>query len=332
MAKEVVNTIQYLEDSAGSIMTTEYVVFKSYMTVADAFSYIQEIVKSTENIYTCYVVDDDQKLIGMVSTKDLLLADLKSIISDIMEPNVIFAHTNDDQEDLMNSLRRYGFLALPVVDDDGRLAGIFTFDDAFAVQEEETTEDFEKMAAVTPSEKSYLETGVFVLSFHRIPWLFILMCLTSLTGMLVELFEDSLAVLPALVAFVPMLMNTGGNAGTQSTTLIIRGMALDEIELRDVLRVLWKELLVSLACGAVLAVTTYLSVILFGEGMAMAFTVSLAMIATIVMSNLVGAFLTFLAKVFRVDPAIMAAPLLTNIIDAGSLVVYFILAKGIMRI
>ena len=332
MIEEEIRDREYLEDSAGSIMTTDYVSLKSDMTVSEAIDHIQEIANFIENIYTCYVVNDDGQLIGIVTAKDILLADPNSKISDIMESNVIYAHTGEDQESLMNNLMRYGFLAMPIVDDDNRLVGIFPFDDAFVVQEEETTEDFEKMAAVTPSEETYLQTSVFKLSMHRIPWLFILMCLASLTGILVESFESSLAVLPALVAFAPMLMNTGGNAGTQSSTLIIRGMALDEIELKDILKVLWKELLVSLSCGLVLMVTTFISVLIFGEGVAMAITVCIALLATIIMSNLVGAFLTFLAKIVKVDPAIMAAPLLTNIIDAGCLVVYFVLAKIILGI
>jgi len=332
MSEDRINRTEYFEDSAGSIMTTDYVVLKSDMTVLEAFSHLEEMVKSTENIYTSYVVNDEQVLIGLVSTKAILLADEGSIISDIMEDNVIFSHIDDDKEDLMNSLVKYGFIALPVVDDENRLVGIFTYDDAFIVQEEETTEDFEKMAAVTPSEKPYLKTSVFALAIHRIPWLFILTWLTILTEMLVKTFEDSLSILPVLVAFVPVLMNTGGNAGTQSSTLIIRGMALEEIVLKDVFRVLLKELLVSLACGALLSITTFLSVLLFNEGVMMGLTVCFAMMATIIMSNLIGSFLTFLAKIVKVDPAIMAAPLLTNIIDAGSLVVYFILAKAILHI
>ena len=332
MAKEIVDILQYPDDSAGSIMMTEYVELSGDMTVAEAFSYIQEVGSQKEDIYTCYVVDAERRLLGVVSAKTMLLADQEKLIEDIMEPNVVSAHIHDDQEALMNDVRKYGFMAIPILDDDERLVGVFTFDDAIAVQDEEATEDFEKMAAISHSEMPYLSSGVFALAKHRIPWLFLLMVFASFTGLLVELFESSLAVLPALVAFVPVLMNTGGNAGTQSSTLIIRGMALGEIELADAFRVLWKELVVSLMCGLVLFIATYISVLIFGEGNMMAITVCLAMVATIVMSNVIGGLLTFLAKAVKVDPAVMAAPLLTNIIDAVSILVYFSLAKLIMGI
>ena len=331
--RELINHfLQYPEDSAGSIMTIEYVDLKSGMTVEEAFAHIQDTGADKESIYTCYVIDKARKLIGMVTAKDLLLADPESTIGEIMEPNVIFARTHDDKEVLLNSFRKYGFMSLPVVDSEDRLVGFATFDDAFTVQEEEATEDFEKMAAILPSEEPYLKTGVFKLSKHRIPWLMLLMIFTAITGEIVERFESSLALMPALVAFVPMLMNTGGNAGTQSTTLIIRGMALDEIKLSDVLSILWKETLVSLLCGAALVAVTFVSVLIFGEGTVMAITVCLAMLATIILSNIIGCLLTFGAKAIRVDPAVMAAPLLTNIIDAAALIVYFNLAKVIMNI
>ena len=332
MSNEIINTTQYPEYSAGSIMTTEYVCLFSNMTVAEAFVRIQEVGRDKENIYTCYVTDNVGKLIGMVSARMLLLTDQESLVGDIMEPHVISAHILDDQETLMNNLRKYGFMALPVVDDDERLVGIFTFDDAFVIQEEEATEDFEKMAAISPSEEPYLDTGVFTLAKHRLPWLLILMIFATFTGELVATFEDSLAALPALIAFVPMLMNTGGNAGTQSSTLIIRGMALGEIAVSNTLEVLWKELLVSLVCGAFLFVTTYASVLFLGEGHSMAITVCLAVLATLVMSNIIGSSLTFGAKAMNIDPAIMAAPLLTSVIDAAALAVYFVLARAILRI
>jgi magnesium transporter len=221
---------------------------------------------------------------------------------------------------------------MPVVDNEDRLVGIITYDDAFTVQEEEATEDFEKMAAISPSEEPYLKTGVFRLSMNRIPWLLLLMVFAMLTGGLVSVFEDSLAALPALVAFIPMLMNTGGNAGSQSTTLIIRGMALDEIKKTDVARVLWMETQVSLVCGAILFISTFISVLIFGEGTVFAITVCLAMLAVIVTSNVIGVILTFGAKAVKLDPAVMAAPLLTNIVDAAALIIYFVLARVILRI
>jgi len=331
--RDLINSfLQYPEDSAGSIMTIEYVDLNSNITVADAFTHIQDTGEDKESIYTCYVTDNARKLIGMVSAKDLMLSDQKSIIGDIMDSNVIFARTHDDKEQLLSSFRKYGFISMPVVDSEDRLVGFVTFDDAFTVQEEEATEDFERMAAMLPSEEPYLKTGVFNLSKHRIPWLLFLMLFAMVTGEIVARFEDSLAVLPALIAFVPMLMNTGGNAGTQSTTLIIRGMALDEIKLSDVVRVLWKETVVSLLCGVVLVATTFISVLIFGEGTVLAMTVCLAMLATIILSNIIGCLLTFGSKAIRIDPAVMAAPLLTNIIDAAALLVYFSLAKVIMQI
>ncbi|MCL2631890.1 MAG: magnesium transporter [Coriobacteriia bacterium] len=332
MTCELVETIEYPEHSAGSVMSEEYVELYSNMTVDDAFTYLQQIGSNLENIYTCYVVNSGQRLIGIVSVRTLLLADQSSLVADIMEPNVVSAHELDDQEDIMSDIRKYGFLSIPVVDDDRRLVGVFTFDDAIAVQDDEATEDFEKMAAISHSEMPYLGSGVFELAKHRIPWLFLLMIFASFTALLVELYEDSLAVLPALVAFVPVLMNTGGNAGTQSSTMIIRGMALGEIELADTFRVLGKEMVVSLICGAFLVITTYISVLFFGEGHMLAVTVCLAMMATIIMSNLIGGLLTFIAKAVKIDPAVMAAPLLTNIIDALCLVVYFTLAQIILGI
>ena len=324
--------LQYPEDSAGSIMTIEYVDLKSDMTVADAFAHIRDKGSDKESIYTCYVTDSSRKLIGVVSAMELLLADQSSTIGDIMEPNVISAGTHDDKEELSNVFRKYGFISMPVVDSEDRLVGFVTFDDAFTVREEEATEDFEKMAALLPSEEPYLKTGVFKLSKHRIPWLLLLMIFAAVTGEIMMKFEDSLAVLPALIAFLPMIMNTGGNAGTQSSTLIIRGIALDEIKTSDVVAVMWKETLVSLLCGVVLVAATFISVIIFGESAILAVTVCLALLATIVLSNIIGSLLTFGAKAIKVDPAVMAAPLLTNLIDIAALIVYFNLARAIMRI
>ena len=331
--RELINQfLQYPEDSAGSIMTIEYVDLKSGMTVEDAFTHIQNTGENKESIYICYVTDSARKLIGTVSAKDLLLADQGSTIGEIMEPNVISARTHDDKEELTNSFRKYGFVSMPVVDSEDRLVGFVTFDDAFTIQEEEATEDFEKMAAMLPSEEPYLKTGVFKLSKHRIPWLLLLMVFASVTVEILTRFEDSLSVLPALVAFFPMIMNTGGNAGTQSSTLIIRGMALDELKLPDISRVLWKETMVSLLCGIVLIATTFVSVLVFGESSMLAITVCIAMLATILMSNIIGSLLTFGFKALKLDPAVMAAPLLTNIIDAAALIIYFSLAKMILRI
>ncbi|MCL1914187.1 MAG: magnesium transporter [Eubacteriaceae bacterium] len=324
--------LKYPEDSAGSIMTIEYVELKSEMTVASAFAQILSTGYDKETIYTCYITNAAKTLLGQVSAKDLLLSEQEKTVGEIMEQNVVFARTNDDKEELMAIFRKYGFLAIPIVDSEDHLVGIVTYDDAFTIQEEEATEDFEKMAAITPFENDYLKTGVIQLSKNRIPWLMFLMIFGTLTDQLTKLFEDSLAIMPALVAFIPMLMNTGGNAGTQSSTLIIRGMALDEIQTSDIGKVLAKELFVSLQCGIVLVIASYVCVIIFGEGFMVAVTVSLAVLATIVMSNITGTLLTFGARALKMDPAIIAAPLLTNIVDCGALVVYFVLAKAILKV
>lgn len=324
--------MQYPEGSAGSIMTIEFTDLKGHQTITDAFAHIRRNGADKESIYTCYVTDNERRLIGFVSAKSLLLAEQGRKVSDIMESIVIHAHTHDDRETVVNNLIKYSFMAMPVVDNEERLVGIITYDDAFTVQEQEITEDFEKMAAMSPSEKPYLKTGVFRLSTHRIPWLLLLMIFATLTGELVAIFENSLAALPALVAFIPMLMNTGGNAGSQSTTLIIRGMALTEIKQSDVFRVLWTETRVSLLCGALLFVSTFVSVMVFGEGIILAITVCLAMLATIILSNVIGVFMTFGAKAIKLDPAVMAAPLVTNVVDAMALIVYLFLAKAILHI
>jgi magnesium transporter len=332
MTTMLIHTLHGPGEGADGVSAPECIELTGDMTVAEAFAYIQAVGGGVRSIYTCYVVDGERRLVGVVSAKDLLLADSARLVADIMEPDFISAQVDDDQEETMADIVKYGFMEIPVVDAQGRLVSIFTFDEAFAVQDEEATEDFEKMAAISPSEIPYLSSGIFALARHRIPWLFLLMVFASLTGLLVELFEDSLAVLPALVAFVPMLMNTGGNAGTQSSTMIIRGMALGDIELPDFYKVLGKEAVVSLLCGVILVVTTFVSALTFGEGARLAVTVCLAMMATIIMSNIIGGLLTFLAKAVKVDPAVMAAPLLTNIIDALSLLVYFSLARLILGI
>jgi len=332
MAIALTATTAGVESAIATSAESDYIELRADMTVDEAFAYMQTVGDKVDNFYTCYVLDSEQRLIGIVSARDLLLSDETRLVGEIMEPVVISAHTGDDPEDMMSDIRKYGFMTIPIVDDDGRMVSVFTFDEAFTVQEDEATEDFEKMAAISPSEAPYLQSSVLTLAKHRIPWLIMLMVFASITAVLVEYFEDSLAVLPALVAFVPMLMNTGGNAGTQSSTMIIRGMALGDIDLHDFLKVMAKEMLVSLVCGVALIIVTYISVIIFGEGPIFAVTVCVAMVATIIMSNIIGGSLTFLAKAVKVDPAVMAAPLLTNFIDALALLVYFSLARVILGI
>ena len=331
--RELINHfLQYPEDSAGSIMTIEYVDLKSHMTVADAFARIRSTGMNKETIYTCYVTDSARRLIGLVTARTLLLSPKESSIKDVMEPNVVYAKTHDDQEGLINSFRKYGCLAMPVVDSEDRLVGIVTYDDALTVQEEEATEDLEKMAAMLPSEEPYLKTNVFTMAKNRILWLVLLNLSVFLTGAIVSGFEEMLAILPALVAFMPLLMDTSGDAGSQSSTLIIRGMALDEIAMSDAMRILFKELRVSLICGGVLAIVNCARVMIFGYDFATAVTVSIALLVAIIMSKTAGGLLPLGAKLIKLDPAVMAGPVLTTIVDAASLIVYFNLARIIMHI
>ena len=331
--RKLINTLlQYPEDSAGSIMTVEYVTLKSDMTVSAAFSQIRATGTDKETIYTCYVIDNARKLIGQVTAKTLFLSGKNKLISEVMDPNVISARTHDDREGLTNKFRVYGFLAMPVVDNENRLVGIVTFDDALLVQEEEATEDFEKMAGVSPSEKPYLSTSVFALSRNRVPWLLLLNVSVFITGAVVQKYEDLLAVLPVLATFIPMLMDTSGDAGSQSSTLIIRGMAVGDIKSSDVLSVLWKESRVSLVCGGCLALVNFARVMIFNHGFGLALVSSIALMAATVMAKIMGAMLPLGARLIKIDPAVMAGPILTTIVDATSLMLYFSLCVMILRI
>jgi magnesium transporter len=302
------------------------------MTVADAFAHIRNTGTDKETIYTCYVTDNERRLIGLVTARTLFLSAENKLISEIMEPNVIFSRTHDDREELINNFRKYGFLAMPVVDNENRLVGIVTFDDVLRIQEEEATEDFEKMAAMSPSEKPYLKTSIRALSKNRIPWLFLLNLSVFVTGAVVKNFEDALAVLPVLITFIPMLMDTSGDAGSQSSTLIIRGMALGEIKLSDFFAVLWKELRVAFICGGILAIINFARVVVFSRGFSLALATSLALFTATVLAKTVGAMLPLGAKVVKLDPAVMAGPILTTIVDTATLMVYFSLAMLILRI
>jgi magnesium transporter len=325
--------LQYPEDSAGSIMTTEYVELKANNTVADAFEHIRKTGINKETIYTSYVIGKGRLLLGVVSAKDLMIAPPGAKIGDIMDTNVVSASTTDDQEAAAALFKKYGLVALPVVDKDRHLVGIITIDDVVDVIEEEATEDFEKMAALTPSDEPYLKTPIFKLARNRIVWLLVLMLSATFTGSIIAGFEDALAVLPALVVFIPMLMDTGGNAGSQTSTLIIRGMAVGEIEIRDVLRVLWREICIALLCGLGLGAINYVRIyLMYGRSSGLCITVTLSLIVTIVIAKSIGCILPIVAKQFRVDPAIMAAPIITTLVDGTSLAVYFTIAKGIFRL
>ena len=319
--------LNYPDNSAGSIMTAEYVGLKQSMTVEQAFAYIRKNGVDKETIYTCYVMDEKRRLEGVVTVKDLLMNPYEEVIGNIMDTHVIKAFTTEDQEEVADSFQKYDLLSLPVVDHEERLVGIVTVDDVVDVMEQEATEDFEKMAAMLPSEKPYLKTGVFQLAKNRIAWLLILMVSSMITGGILAKYEAAFAVIPLLVTFIPMLTDTGGNAGSQSSTMIIRGMAVGEIEPGDLFKVLWKELRVGVIVGMILGFVNYVRLVILYPGREMlCLTVVLSLMATVIIAKTIGCMLPIAAQVFHMDPAIMAAPLITTIVDAVSLIIYFQLA------
>ncbi len=320
--------LQYPDNSAGSIMTAEYIALRPNMTVEESFAYIRKNGVDKETIYTCYVINPSRKLLGVVTLKDLMMHPYEDKVEDIMDDNVFYALTTDDQEEVAATFNKYDLLALPVVDKENRLVGIVTVDDIVDVMEAEATEDFQKMAAMMPSEKEYLKTSVFELAKNRIPWLLILMLSSMVSGMILTHYEATFAALPLLVSFIPTLMDTGGNSGSQASTMIIRGLAVDEIELADVLKVLWKEVRVGLICGAILATINFVRLMIQYPGHAMICTlVAVSMFLTIILAKSLGALMPMLAKALHFDPALMASPMLTTIVDACSMVIYFTLAS-----
>ncbi len=332
--------LRYPENSAGSWMTTEYVSLRPNMTVGEAITRIRRQGVDKETIYTCYVTQD-RLLQGILSVKDLLLADSDDIlIKDIMSTNIISVSTHTDQEEVARMLSHYNFLALPVVDGENRMVGIVTFDDAMDVLEAETTEDIEIMGGMIPSEKSYLKSGSLELFKNRIPWLMLLMVSATFTGLIITAFEGALAAQVALTAFIPMLMGTGGNSGSQSSVTVIRALSLEELDFSDVGRVLLKELLTALLCGAVLALVCFVKIwlvdrLLFGNDqitLLVDLVVCLALCVTVVIAKVVGCLLPIAAKAIHLDPAVMASPFITNIVDALSLLVYFLFAKTILHV
>ncbi len=336
--RQINELLKYPEDSAGSIMTVEYVSLKKDLTVAECFNKIRRESINKETVYTCYVTEK-RRLIGIVSVKDLLMANMDAVVSDIMETNVISIDAYDDKEIVAQTFTKYGMLALPVVDKEGRIVGIVTVDDAMDVIEEEATEDIERMAAITSTDKPYLKTGVMSIWLTRIPWLLLLMLSATFTGIIISSFETALSVFPVLISFIPMLMGTGGNAGGQSSATVIRGMAVGEIELKDILRVLWKELRIALLCGVTLAVVGFGKIILIDNlllGMNVSYSemavVSLTLVVTVFVAKLVGCSLPILAKAVKLDPAVMASPFITTIVDVLSLIVYFFIAMRILEI
>ncbi|MCL2201642.1 MAG: magnesium transporter [Oscillospiraceae bacterium] len=327
--------LKYPDGSVGSIMTIEYVDLKEFLTVAETFARIRRDGVDKETIYTLYVIDSQRKLLGAVSAKKLLLSSPDDKIGDIMQREITSATTADEAESVANDFRKYGLLAMPVVDAEGRLVGIVTVDDILEIQEEVATEDFELMAGLSPSDEPYLKTSIWTLVRNRLPWLIILMLIGIIAGVILDTFEDAISAIPVLVTFIPMLMNTGGAGGSQSSTLVIRGLALGEVALHDIFKVLWREMRIAFICGAALALVNFIRVLLMYNpdtlGLSVALlglSVSLALWITVFMAKIVGCSLPLLAKRLKLDPAVMAAPVITTVVDASSLLVFFGIAKA----
>lgn len=340
MRKQINELLKYPEDSAGSIMTTEFIVLRPEMTAEMAIKRIRRTGVDKETIYTCYVCDENNKLIGITTVKDLLLAEDEDVVREMMEENVISVHTLDDQEQVAQMFSNYNFLALPVVDKEMRLVGIVTIDDAIDVIQEEATEDIEKMAAVLPSDKPYMRTGVFGIYRKRVPWLLILMLSATFTSTIISSFDSILAQIIILSSFIPMITGSGGNAGSQASVSVIRALSLGEIEFRDIFGVLWKEIRVAVLCGLTLAVANFIKLLFFdlrsytgtGDPIQIALVVSATLVGTIIMAKIVGSGLPLLASKVGFDPAVMANPLISTVCDSLSLLIYFAVAKALLPI
>ena len=341
MRSSINQILRYPENSAGSIMTTEYVALRPNMTVEESITRIRRQGVDKETIYTCYVIDNDRTLLGLVTVKNLLLCeDDDTPISQIMVTNLISVTTQDDQEEVARMFSKYNFLALPVVDKENRMVGIVTFDDAMDVMQDEATEDMEIMAAITPSEKSYLASSPWDLFKHRIPWLLLLMVSATFTGMIISSFEASLGILPILTVFIPMLMDTGGNSGSQSSVTVIRALSLDELHFKDIFTVIWKEVRAAALCAIALAAVCFGKVMLVDRllmgntsvTVLVDLTVCLTLAVTVIVAKVVGCSLPLIAKRFGFDPAVMASPFITTIVDAMSLLLYFLFAKAILGV
>lgn len=329
--------LKYPEDSAGSLMTIEYVSLKKDMTVSDAFAKIRATGVDKETIYTCYVTDERRYLLGMVTVKTLLLSDFDTKIEDIMETNIIYIDTHTDKEEVANQFDKYNFLAMPVVDKEGRLVGIITVDDAMDVIVEEATEDIAKLGAVTPNDKPYLKTSIWRLWLNRAPWLLLLMLSATFTGLIITGYENALAASITLTACMPMIMGTGGNAGSQASVTVIRGMALDEIKFSDIFKVMWKELRVSLLLGVTLAIACFGKLMAvdqlykYPNGFWVAAVICITMVITTAMAKIIGCALPMLVKKFKLDPAVVANPFITTILDSLSLIVYCNIAIAMLK-
>ncbi len=329
--KMINQVLHYPKDSAGSLMTIEYVNIKKDMTVGEAISRIRQTAVDKETIYTCYVTEH-RKLIGMVSVKDLLMAEDSMQIEDIMETNVIYTDTHEDKEEVAKIFNKYDFLAIPVVDQEERLVGIVTFDDAMDVMQEENTEDITKMAAMTPTEDSYFNTSVFSHAKSRIGWLMVLMLSATVSGFIINHYQESFKLYPLLVSFIPMLSGTGGNCGSQSSTLMIRGLSLDEIKFKDIFRVIFKEFRIAIIVSIVLAIVNGIRIFIQYGDIQMAVIISLSLVAVVVISKFIGCTLPLIAEHIHLDPALMAAPLISTIVDICSTLLYFKIATIVLHI
>ncbi len=337
--KQINEILKYKDDSAGSVMTTEFVALTPRMTAAEAIAQIRATGVDKETINTCYVLDEKYHLLGTVTIRTLILARPEDTCESLMTADPISVTTQDDQETAVQTMSKYDFTSLPVVDAEGRMVGIITVDDALDIMEEEASEDIAKMAAITPSDKPYLKTGVFEIWKNRIPWLLLLMISGTFTGIVISRFEDALALVPVLTAYIPMMMDTGGNSGSQASVTIIRGLSLNDLEFSDILRVMWKEYRVSVLCGAALSLANFAKLMLFDRRfinpditMPVAATICLAMFCTVIIAKLVGCTLPLMAKKAKLDPAVMASPFITTIVDVLSLLVLFSLATAILHI
>ena len=333
--RDINHLLKYEEDSAGSIMTVEFVDLKRNMTVKQAIARIREVGIDKETINTCYVLDLDRKILGTVTLRTLLLSNPDAVVADIMEEHVIAVTTTDDQERVAHQFQKYDFLAMPVVDSENRLVGIITVDDIVDILQEEATEDIEKMAAILPSEKPYLRTGVWETYKSRIPWLLFLMISATFTGMILSSYEKALAIVPALTAFIPMLMDTGGNAGSQASVSVIRALSLKDVEFKDIGKVVAKEALVAVCIGTTLAVANLIRlVIMYGydeKQLMVTFTVCVTLALVVVIAKVIGCTLPILANQLGFDPAVMASPLITTLVDAVSLSIYFAIASQVFK-
>ena len=331
--RDINHLLRYPEDSAGSIMTVEYVDLKENMTVQDAIARIRQVGVDSETINICYVLDSKRTLVGTVALRYLLISPPDAVIGEMMHENVIFINTMMDQEEVARQFQKYDFTAMPVVDNENRLVGIITVDDIVDILQEEATEDIEKMAAIVPTDKPYMKTGVFETWKKRIPWLLLLMISATFTGSIITSFEDALSVCVILTAYIPMLMDTGGNAGGQASVTIIRGLSLDEIEFADIFKVIWKEARVAILCGLTLAAANFVKLLVFDKvTIPVAAVVCLTLMAAVLIAKIVGCILPMLAKKIGFDPAVMASPFITTIVDALSLLIYFRIATLVLHI